>query len=309
MRLIVFKNVCKTLADREVLKDVSFHIAPNENTGIIGLNGAGKTTLLDTMVGLIKPDSGFARTGGKESLIEADAALRSVAYVSGTRAQLWETLKVKDSLDHCIEMYRISRKTAEARLAELTEVFEIGELMNAIPKSLSLGERMRCELAYALLTEPQILLLDEVMIGLDVSVKYKIMQYFEMYRRKKRATLICTSNNLAEIEQLCDRVILIDAGRIIFDGSAKRMMEMFSPLYRMEVRLSDRLPDMEDLPLEKYSIDGGMLTIDYDKQKIDTAQIIRHLMEKCKIEDVRLFEPDLEGTIRKIYGGCNGKHN
>lgn len=303
--MIVLKNVCKTLSGREVLKDISFHIAENETVGIIGLNGAGKTTLLDTIVGMIEPDSGFVRTGGTESVIEEKRFLRNLVYVSGTRSQMWETLKVKDSFDNCIKMYRINREAAGIRLAQLAEIFEIKAFMDRTPGSLSVGERMRCELVYALLTQPKILLLDEVMIGLDISIKYRIMQFFEKYRNEKRATIIYTSHNLTEVETLCERVILIDAGRIIFDGRVERIMEMLSPLYRMEVRVVDKLPDLEDLPLEKYSVDGDVMTLDYDKQKIETAQILRHLMEKCKISDVRLFEPDLEGTIKKIYGYKN----
>lgn len=307
--MIVLKNVCKTLSGREVLKDISFHIAENESVGLIGLNGAGKTTLLNTMVGMLKPDSGFVRVGGKESIIDENKALRGLAYVSGVKHQLWERLKVRDSFDNCIEMYRTNRKyssnrkEADDRLAELAEIFEINGFMNAVPEDLSLGERMRCELVYALLAEPRILLLDEVMIGLDVSIKHKLMQYFELYISKKRVTMVYASNDLAEVEKLCGRVILIDAGKIIFDGKAERIMKMFSPLYRIEARIVGTLPDFEDLPLEKYGIDKDIITIDYDKQKIETARIIKHLIERCKLDDVRLFEPDLEGTIRKIYGG------
>lgn len=303
--MIVLKNVCKTLSGREVLKDISFHISENETVGIIGLNGAGKTTLLDTIVGMIKPDSGFVRTGGAESVIGEKRFLRNLAYVSGTRSQLWETLKVRDSFENCIEMYRIDREKAGDRLAQLTEIFEVKSFMDRKPGSLSVGERMRCELVYALLTQPRVLLLDEVMTGLDISIKFKIMQYFEEYRNKKRATIIYTSHNLTEVERLCDRVILIDTGKIIFDGKTERIMERYSPLYRMEVRTADKFPDFEDFPIEKYSVDGDMLRIDYDKQKIETAQILRLLLNKCKISDVKLFEPNLEETIKKIYEDRN----
>lgn len=299
--MIVLKNVCKTLSGKEVLKDISFHIAESETVGIIGLNGAGKTTLLDTIVGMIKPDSGFIRTGGAECIIEEKSLLRNLAYVSGTRSQMWETHKVKDSFDNCVNMYRMDRRIAESRLTELAEIFEIKAFMDRTPESLSVGERMRCELVYALLVQPKILLLDEVMIGLDISIKYRIMQFFEKYRNEQHAAIIYTSHNLTEVETLCERVILIDAGRIIFDGKVERIMEMFSPFYRMEVRIEDKLPDFEDLPLEKYSVDGDVMTLDYDKQKIETAQILRHLMEKCKFSDIKLFEPNLEETIKKIY--------
>lgn len=299
--MIVLKNVSKKLQEKAVLHDISFHISPNENVGVIGLNGAGKTTLLNVMAGIIKPDSGFIRVGGAENVIEHKEVLKDMTYVSGTRTQLWEDIRVKDSFAHCMQMYQISREEALQRLEELDKVFEIKEFLQQIPSSLSLGERMRCELVYALLTEPKILLLDEAMIGLDVSHKYKIMQYFAKLREEKRTTMIYTSHNLVEVEKLCDRIILIDHGRIIFDGSVDRIMQEFSPLYHMEIKVGEGLPDLEDLPFERISIDKDGVCIVYDRQKIDTAQILRHLLEKCKLQDMHLYEPDLEGTIKKIY--------
>lgn len=301
--MIVLQNVCKTLSGREVLKDISFHIAENENVGIIGLNGAGKTTLLDTIAGMVKPDSGFIRSDGKESVIEEKPSLRRFAYVSGTRSQLWETLKVKDSFDNCISMYQLDRRDAFKRLVELTEAFEIGAFIERTPKGLSLGERMRCELVYALLTQPKILMLDEVMNGLDISMKYKVVQYFEQYKNERHVTIIYTSNQLTEVERLCDRVLFIDRGRLIFDGTMARIIKQFSPHYRIEISGVEELPDFEDLPLEKYSMEKEVLTVVYDKQKIETVQIISHVMKKSKIKDVKLFEPNLEDTIKKIYGG------
>lgn len=299
--MIVLKDIHKKLGDRPVLKDISFHISPNESVGIIGLNGAGKTTLLNVIAGIIKPDSGFIRVNHVESTLESRQALRDIAYVSGTKSQLWEDIRVKDSLEHCIQMYRIGENQAESKLNELMGVFEIEDFLPMLPGSLSLGQRMRCELVYALLTEPKILMLDEAMIGLDVSIKYKIMQYFERYCREKKSTIIYTSHNLAEVEKMCERILLLDQGRIIFDGSVERIMKEFSPLYHMEARVEGRLPDLEDLPLEKILIDKEELHLIYDHQKIDTVQILKHLTEKSKLTDVRLFEPDLEGTIKKIY--------
>ena len=259
--------------------------------------------MLNVIAGAVKPDAGFVRTGGRESLIEDSKFLRDLVYISGSRSQLWEELTVKASFDNCVKMYQINPQVYKSRLGKLENIFETRAFMDRRPGNLSLGERMRCELVYALLAEPQILMLDEVLIGVDVSIKHKIMQFLETYRKEKHSTIIYTSNHLAEVEKLCDRVILIDEGQIIFDGKPKRMISEFSPYYRMEVRILDKLPDFEDLPLERYRIDADRITIDYDKQKVETTQIIRYLMEKCKIMDIRLFEPDLEGTVKKIYGG------
>lgn len=299
--MIVLKNISKKLQEKEVLCDISFHISLNENVAIIGLNGAGKTTLLNVMAGIIKPDYGFIRVGGVENIIEHKEILRKVTYVSGIKSQLWEDIVIKDSFVHCIQMYRLSKEEAVKRFEELDKVFDVKGLLQQLPRDLSLGERMRCELVYALLAKPKVLLLDEAMIGLDVSHKYKIMQYFSRLRKEKQMTIIYTSHNLQDVEKLCDRMILIHHGRIIFDGSVERIMKEFSPLYQMEIKTEECLPDLEDLPFERICIDGERIRIVYDKQKIDTAQILKHLLEKCKLQDMHLHEPDLEGTIKKIY--------
>lgn len=299
--MIVLKNICKDFDNKKVLDNISFHVAPKETVGIIGLNGAGKTTLLNMIAGILKPDSGFLRINGAESPLEQYDLLRKVTYVSGTKSQLWEDMKIKDSFDNCITMYHLDKQNAKSKREQLISIFEIEPFLNSVPKSLSLGERMRCELVYALLTEPEILMLDEAMIGLDVSIKYKIMEYFEEYKRTGKATMLVTSHNLLEVEKLCDRIILLDGGRVIFDGSIDRIMKEYSPLYRMEVKVQGQLPDFEDLPLEKFYLKNDVIDIVFDKKKIETAPIIKHIMGKCTIQDVRLYEPDLEGTIRKIY--------
>lgn len=299
--MIVLKDICKDFDNKKVLNNISFHIAPAEAVGIIGLNGAGKTTLLNVISGILKPDSGFIRINGSGSPLEHYNLLRKLTYVSGTKSQLWEDMKIKDSFDNCITMYHLDKQNAKLKREQLSGIFEIEPFLNSVPKSLSLGERMRCEFVYALLTEPEILMLDEAMIGLDVSIKHKIMEYFEEYKRTRKTTMLVTSHKLLEVEKLCDRIILLDGGRVLFDGRIDRIMKEYSPLYRMEVRVQGQLPDFEDLPLEKFYLKNDVIDIVFDKKKIETSPIIKHIMEKCTIQDVRLYEPDLEGTIRKIY--------
>lgn len=306
--MIVLKDICKELGQKSILNNISFHIRPDERVGLIGLNGAGKTTLLNMISGILKPDSGFIRVNGAENMLEHHSMLRNVAYVSGTKSQLWEDLQIKSSFDNCIQMYRIDKKSAGKRMEFLNDVFEIENLLAMRPQNLSLGERMRCELVYALLAEPMILMLDEAMIGLDVSIKHKIMKYFEDYQQEKKSTMIFTSHNLLEIEKLCDRVILLDKGKIIFDGTIGQIMKEFAPPYHLEVRTEGSLPDFEDLPLEKFTFEKGVFHIVFDKRKIETVHILEHMLERCRIKDVKLYEPDLEGTIQKIYqkGEFNG---
>ena len=300
--MIVLKDIIKSLQGKRILNDISFHIALGETVGLIGLNGAGKTTLLNVMAGVLKPDSGFLRINGTETLLEEKECLKRVSYVSGVNSQLWEDIRIKDSFSHCGRMYGFSEEEVKKRLMELDKIFEIQSFLNALPKSLSLGERMRCELVYALLGNPRILMLDEALIGLDVSMKYKIEEYLCKLKDTKTMTIIYTSHNLVEVERLCDRILLIDKGSILFDGTVERLLQEFSPLYRMEIVVENgTCPDFEDLPLERIKIDNTKLDIEYDKQKIDSASILAHVLEQAKVLNVHMFEPDLEGTIKKIY--------
>lgn len=297
--MIVLKNICKTFEDKKVLEDISFHIAEGESVGIIGLNGAGKTTLLNIIAGLLKPDSGFIRINGAKQLIAKRPALKEVAYISGTKSQLWEDMVIKSSFENAAIMYGIDSDSYNHTLDEMDEVLRVKELLDTNPQNLSLGERMRCELMYALLTNPKILMLDEAMIGLDVTIKHQIVEYFANNRSKY--TLLYTSHNLLEVERICDRIILIDKGKIIYDGKTKNIIKEFSPMHRLELNIQGMFPDFLDIPVRKYKVNNNQLTIEYDKEIIDTAQIIKYVMSTNKINDVRLFEPDLEDTIKKIY--------
>lgn len=299
--MIVLKDISKSLQGKKILSDISFHIAPNETVGIIGLNGAGKTTLLNVLAGLLKTDTGFIRIAGAELLCEEKEICKEVIYVSGMKSQLWEDLRIRDSFSHCGRMYGFSEEVEE-RFAELDKIFEIQDFMDALPKDLSLGERMRCELAYALMIRPQILMIDEAMIGLDVSMKYKIEKFFCELKDRKAITILYTSHNLTEVERICDRILLIDCGKILFDGTIECLMKEFSPLYRMEIVMENMgIPDFEDLPVEKVYIDNKKIGVVYDKQKIDSASILGHLLEQGKPLDIKILEPDLESVIKKIY--------
>ena len=240
--MIVVKDVSKRLGEKQVLQNISFHISEFESVGIIGKNGAGKTTLLNMISGLLKPDTGFLRLHLEKETLENFELLRKVSYVSGTKSQLWSDWKLLDSFENCAKMYRIEKRDFRRRLEELTELFEMTECLDKQVKSLSLGQRMRGEMIYALLPQPEILLLDEAMIGLDVSVKYKMMDFLEKLKKEKKTTMVITSHNLTEMERLCDRVILLERGSIIFDGSIEKIKRDFAPAYRLTIEVDGNFP-------------------------------------------------------------------
>lgn len=297
--MIVLNDINKKMNGNHVLQDISFHISPGERVGIIGKNGAGKTTLLNIIAGILKADSGFIRVDFVENTLEDYAVLRKISYVSGTRLQLWEDMPIKDSLAHCMRMYRVTGNSSQWQ--ELIQVFGIEKFLNDVPRNLSVGERMRCELVYGLLSNPRVLLLDEVMMGLDVSAKYKIMQYLETYCREKGCLLLFTSHNLVEVEHLCERILLLDKGTIIFDGSVEKIMREYAPLTRMEIKLEGNVPDFEDLPLQKMKIENNRIHIWYDHTKLETTQILQQVLKQNKAVEIRIYEPNLEETITQIY--------
>lgn len=298
--MIVVKNISKKLGDKQVLHDISFHIGAFENVGIIGKNGAGKTTLLNIISGILKPDSGFLRIHSAENAMEDYEILRKVTYVSGAKSQLWSEWKLKDSFENCAKMYHINKRDFAERLEKLSEIFEIKDCLNKKVQDLSLGQKMRGEIIYALLPEPEIILLDEAMIGLDVSVKYKIMKLFKEIKEEKKTTMIFTSHNLTEIEKLCDRIILIEEGNIIFDGSIEKIRKDVAPIYRLDIEVEGDFPDLEDLPIEKFMINQNKMSVSFDKQKIETVELLRHISKRCAVKDVKIKQPNLEDTIRKI---------
>ncbi len=303
--MLVVKNVRKELNSGEtrklVLNNVSFHIAENEFVSIIGKNGAGKTTLLNILSGIWKADEGFVRIMGCKDTLKDFDVLRKISYVSGTKSQLWSDMNLRFSFENCAKMYRMSKEKYKLKLDELIDLLEIGECMDVTVQNLSLGQRMRAEFVYALLPEPEILFLDEAMIGLDITIKERLLNYLANLKKDKKTTLIYTSHNLLEVERICDRVILLDEGKVIYDDSINKIMTEFSPTYKMVVYTNNELPDMEDLPLERYEINNNKCVIWFDKQKVDKRDIIRHITEQCEIVDMRLDEPTLEDTIKNIY--------
>lgn len=299
--MIVVKNVSKTLGGRKVVNDISFHIAPFEGTGIIGKNGAGKTTLLNIMSGILKADCGFIRISGCKDTLKDYGTLRKLVYVSGTKSQLWSDMKLIYSFDNCGKMYGMGKRDFKERLGMLTDIFDIEDCLYKPVNQLSLGQKVRGELVYALLPEPEILFLDEAMIGLDVSVRERIMSVLNELKESMKATIIYTSHNLVEVERLCDRIILIDNGMKIFDGSVESIMRGYAPEYKIDFEIQGEFPDMEDLPVEKYVMDNNILSIKFQKQKVETVAIIRHITDRCRINNIKLTEPNLEDTVKKIY--------
>src|SRR5207247_2292423 len=207
--------------DVHAVRDVTFRIDPCEIVAFLGPNGAGKTTTLKMLSGLIYPTAGSAEVLGYVPWRREDAFRRSFSLVMGQKNQLWWDLPAGDSFALHREIYSLSRANYEKTLSQLTELFGVGELTRQPVRELSLGERMRMELIAALLHEPQLLLLDEPTIGLDVVAQVKIQKCLKEYNATRGVTMLLTSHYMRDVEALCDRVLVITHGRVLFDGPLK----------------------------------------------------------------------------------------
>ncbi|HEY0706326.1 MAG TPA: ATP-binding cassette domain-containing protein, partial [Polyangia bacterium] len=222
----------------EALRGVDFSIAPGERVGFLGPNGAGKTTTLKILSGLLHPTAGQARVAGFEPQTRDPAFLRTITLVMGQKQQLLWDLPPVDTYAMNRALFDLPKAEADATLAELVELLDIGALITKPTRQLSLGERMKCELAAALLHRPKVLFLDEPTIGLDVSMQARMRQFVRDYNQRHGATVILTTHYMEDVAALCPRVIVIDKGRLVYDGDLRELARRMRPEKRITVRLA-----------------------------------------------------------------------
>jgi len=266
--------------------------------GFLGPNGAGKTTTLKMLSGLLYPTSGEARVLGYTPHRRDKAYLRQMTLVMGQRNQLIWDIPVMDSLERNRAIYRMPRETFQRTLAELRELLDIGELLDKPVRNLSLGERMKCELAVALLHRPRVLFLDEPTIGLDVTMQRRIRTFIAEYNRRTGATVLLTSHYMADVEALCRRVIVIHHGRLLFDGELTELVKRFSPHKLIAVELAQ-----DGVDLARYgdviATDGGRITLRIPKA--DTARVTSRILSELAVIDLTVEDPPIEEAIAQVF--------
>ena len=282
----------------EAVKAVTFSIEPGEIVGFIGPNGAGKTTTLKMLSGLLYPTSGTVRVLGYEPFQRRREFLRQMTLVMGQRNQLIWDIPVADSLERNRAIYRLSPKQFQDSRDELVELLDLSQLLQKPVRNLSLGERMKCEVAAALLHRPRILFLDEPTLGLDVTMQRRIRSFIEAYRSKYEATILLTSHYMADVEALCKRVIVINDGEALFDGELDALVRRFTAQKTIIVDLGESALDLSAYG-DFIALDGGRYSLQV--AKAETPAVTARLLEDLPVVDLSVEDPPIESIIERVF--------
>ncbi|MFN8440522.1 MAG: ATP-binding cassette domain-containing protein [Caldilineaceae bacterium] len=279
---------------------VSFEVQPGEVVGFLGPNGAGKTTTLKMLAGLLHPTSGVGRVLNYQPWQRKRDFLKSITLVMGQRNQLNWDIPAIDSFELNRVIYRVPLDDYKRTLTELTELLELTPLISKPVRNLSLGERMKCEIAAALLHQPQVLFLDEPTIGLDVTAQRRIREFIREYNQRHNATILLTSHYMADVEALCQRVVVIHHGRILFDGALTDLVTRFSPHKTIGIELENRIDDSKLAAFgEVISQSDGRVQLRVPK--VDTAKVAGRLLAELPVSDLTIEDPPIEEVIEQVF--------
>jgi ABC-2 type transport system ATP-binding protein len=286
---------------------VTFAIEPGEMVAFLGPNGAGKTTTLKMLSGLIYPTGGTARVLGFTPWDRADAFRRRFSLVMGQKNQLWWDLPAADSFQLHREIYSLSADAFNRTVGELTELFDVVKLVRQPVRELSLGERMKMELIAALLHQPQLLLLDEPTIGLDVVAQVKIRQCLKEYNAQRGVTMLLTSHYMSDVEALCSRVLVITHGKVVYDGALAGITEQFgrSKLVQLQFAGASAPNGLERFG-EVVRHEGSYVDLKVDRGRV--AEALAVILDRHPVADMSVQDPPLEEIIAQVFEEGNAKH-
>lgn len=284
----------------KAVQEVSFQINAGEIVGFLGPNGAGKTTTLKMLTGLIHPSLGKVKVAGYVPFQREESFLQKITLVMGQKQQLIWDLPALDSLRINAAVYGISDKEFRYRVEELTELLALEGKLNQPVRKLSLGERMKAELLAALLHQPQVLFLDEPTLGLDVNAQVGVRDFLREYNRRYQATILLTSHYMADITALCERVIVIHQGRLVYDGSLEGLLERFAPYREVKVELSESLSEAQ---LQDYgeleALEGR--SVRFLVQRDVLTRSVARILAELEVLDLTVTEPPIEEVIGRIF--------
>ncbi|WP_025691564.1 ABC transporter ATP-binding protein [Paenibacillus zanthoxyli] len=288
------------------VKDISFQIPEGEICGYIGENGAGKSTTIKMLTGILVPTSGRLTVGGYVPYEEREKFVRNIGVVFGQRSQLWWDIGVIESFELLRKVYRVGEADYKKRLDELVERLELQDLLNRPVRKLSLGQRMRCELVAALLHNPSIVFLDEPTIGLDIVVKSEIRSFLKDMNREHGTTILLTTHDLQDIEALCSRVIMLDDGRIIYDGGLDELKERWGTGREVAFQFGtaaklDRLEQLTSGMPVKWTAENNLAATVWIPLELNVSDVLGRVVGQADITDIKIIETNTDDIVRSIY--------
>lgn len=298
-----------TYQEIKAVENISFEILPGELVGYIGPNGAGKSTTIKMLSGILHPTGGEILVDGLVPQKERIRNARKIAVVFGQRTQLIWDLPAIDSFDLMRKIYGIPKARYEENVKEFSALLGLDEFMSRPVRQLSLGQRMRCELAAALLHDPDIIYLDEPTIGMDVVAKERIREFLLQLRRDRGTTIILTTHDIMDIERLCQRIIIIDKGRVIYNGTLAEIKQQYCHRRRLKFSVAEeeQAEDLEeslkrfDARIDFKDMGKGNFFVDIDPQTVNVSELTKHIVNNYPVKDLAVEEADLEEIIREIY--------
>ena len=303
-------NAFKSFVKREykeikAVNDISFNINKGEIVAYIGPNGAGKSTTIKMLTGILKPDSGKILIDGFTPFNDRVKYVKNIGVVFGQKSQLWWDIPVEDSFLLLKDIYKISDKDYLKTKEELVKLLNLKDFLKTPVRQLSLGQRMRCEIAASLLHNPKILFLDEPTIGLDAISKVQVRKFIKEINLKKKVTIILTSHDMADIEALTNRIIVIGHGRKLYDGRLEGIKKKFNKYKQVEIiyKKMKEIPKIIDVNVLKKKRNSVLLEVGMKNNTI--SSVIREYSRVCEIEDVNVLENSIDSVIVKLYEEYN----
>jgi ABC-2 type transport system ATP-binding protein len=281
--------------------DLTFSIASGSLVGYIGPNGAGKSTTVKMLTGILVPSRGRISVAGLVPTRQRTQLARRIGVMFGQRVQLWWDLPLIQSFDLLRHIYRIPADTYDRNLSSFRELLGLDEFLRTPVRQLSLGQRVRGELTAAMLHDPEILFLDEPTIGLDVVAKQRVREFLVTANRERGMTLLLTSHDLADIERLCSRILIIDRGRLIFDGDIDTLKARYGKERVLVVDLEEPGPALELDGARVIRVEGPRQWIAFDRERVSAAQLTAAVATRVALRDLTVEEPDIENVVRRIY--------
>lgn len=294
----LFAPTYKTI---QAVDDISYTIQPGEIVGYLGPNGAGKSTTIKLLTGVLTPSSGSVKVHGITPHRDRTANAYRIGVVYGQRSQLWWDLPLSDSFDILAAMYRVPDVRYRQVLAELVELLQMADFLTQPVRRLSLGQRMKGDIVAALLHEPPVLYLDEPTIGLDVVAKNRILEFIRQLNIQKGTTVILTTHNLSDVEQICQRIMIIDHGKVVLDDSQREILNRFGRMRQLVVEFENGIQPVQLSAGNVVKTDENKLTIEFDREQISAFDLILSLKDQQGILDISIKEENIESIVTRLY--------